>query len=38
MTLEDMDILFGTIDELQRRADVEHALYKRSLSRGGRGE
>ena len=32
MTLEDMDILFGTIDEAQRRADVEQVLHKGALA------
>jgi hypothetical protein len=27
-SLEDMDILFGTVDEAQRRADVEQVLEK----------
>lgn len=31
MTLEDMDILFGTVAEAQRRADVEQVLHKGTL-------
>jgi len=27
-TLEEMDLIFGAIDEQQRRADVEHTLKK----------
>lgn len=27
-TLEEIDVLFGAVDEEQRRADVEHALHK----------
>lgn len=27
-TLEDMDIIFGAIDEAQRQADVENTLHK----------
>jgi hypothetical protein len=32
MTLEDMDILFGTIAAEQRRADVEQVLHKGFLA------
>lgn len=31
-TLEDMDLLFGAIDEAQRRADVENTLQKNEVS------
>ena len=27
-TLEDMDIIFGTVEALQREADVEHMMHK----------
>jgi hypothetical protein len=27
-TLEEMDLIFGTVDEAQRRADVEYVLQK----------
>ena len=27
-TLEEIDLLFGAVDEEQRRADVEHAMHK----------
>jgi hypothetical protein len=33
LTLEDMDVLFGTIDEAQRREDIEHALSKRDIDK-----
>lgn len=32
-TLEDMDLLFGAIDEAQRRADVENTLQKNEVTR-----
>lgn len=35
--LEDMDIIFGTVDEAQRRADVEQALEKSHACRGYSG-
>lgn len=28
MTLEDMDIMFGTVEAEQRAADVEHMMHK----------
>jgi hypothetical protein len=31
-TLEDMDLLFGTVDETQRRVDVEQVLHKGLVS------
>ncbi|KAL2862502.1 sugar porter family MFS transporter [Aspergillus lucknowensis] len=31
-TLEDMDVLFGAVDEAQRRADVEQTLHKHEVS------
>lgn len=30
-TLEEMDVIFGTVDEAQRRADVEHVLQKGAM-------
>lgn len=31
-TLEEMDLVFGAIDEEQRRADVEHTLRKQEAT------
>jgi hypothetical protein len=33
-TLEEMDVLFGAVDEEQRRADVETTLQKNEVSTG----
>lgn len=30
-TLEEMDLIFGAVDEQQRRADVEHTLQKTQI-------
>lgn len=30
-TLEDMDLIFGAVDEVQRQADVEHTLHKNDI-------
>lgn len=30
-TLEEMDLIFGAVDEQQRRADVEHTLQKSQI-------
>lgn len=31
-TLEEMDLVFGAVDEMQRRADVEQTLHKSDFS------
>lgn len=31
-TLEEMDLIFGAIDEEQRRADVENTMHKTDIS------
>jgi CO/xanthine dehydrogenase FAD-binding subunit len=31
-TLEEMDLVFGAVDEMQRRADVEQTLQKNDFS------
>ena len=30
-TLEEMDLIFGSIDEAQRRADVENTMHKNDI-------
>lgn len=37
-TLEEIDVLFGAVDEEQRRADVEHALHKGIATRAENAE
>lgn len=37
-SLEDMDLIFGAIDEDQRRADVEHTLQKTQMMHGEHAE
>ena len=34
-SLEDMDILFGTVNEQQRQADVERVLHKQTMHMDG---
>lgn len=31
-SLEDMDLIFGAIDEAQRRADVENTMHKNDIA------
>ncbi|KAJ5199729.1 Major facilitator superfamily domain general substrate transporter [Penicillium cf. griseofulvum] len=37
-TLEEMDLIFGAVDEQRRRADVEHTLQRTQIMHAGHTE